>query len=242
MAASAAALSSPSALATKAESNRANALLSTGPRTPEGKAASARNATKHGLFTSIDALPAHERAIFDTFLTEFGPEAEAHPALAELLTRWALTRYRIDRCQRLQFLCSHELALQLAQQEDIPFPEDPLEIARLESRAFIHDVSGAKVLHRLFTYESRLNRDLDRIHKEFQALLDGGLPPQVTHPAEPQAVPQAGPPPASPDLASFYQPPAPAPRTPRNANCPCGSGDKFKRCCGKQAPPVLNLK
>jgi len=27
---------------------------------------------------------------------------------------------------------------------------------------------------------------------------------------------------------------------PRNAQCPCGSGAKFKRCCGKNAPPVLN--
>ena len=28
--------------------------------------------------------------------------------------------------------------------------------------------------------------------------------------------------------------------TPRNAQCPCGSGQKHKRCCGKDAPPVLN--
>jgi len=27
--------------------------------------------------------------------------------------------------------------------------------------------------------------------------------------------------------------------TPRNAPCPCGSGQKHKRCCGKNAPPVL---
>jgi hypothetical protein len=26
----------------------------------------------------------------------------------------------------------------------------------------------------------------------------------------------------------------------RNALCPCGSREKFKRCCGKNAPPVLN--
>jgi len=34
--------------------------------------------------------------------------------------------------------------------------------------------------------------------------------------------------------------PAPRPATPRNAPCPCGSGLKFKRCCGHDAPPVLN--
>jgi hypothetical protein len=38
------------------------------------------------------------------------------------------------------------------------------------------------------------------------------------------------------------QPPAAAaPKmTPRNAPCPCGSGAKYKRCCGTDAPPVLN--
>jgi hypothetical protein len=30
------------------------------------------------------------------------------------------------------------------------------------------------------------------------------------------------------------------PQTPRNAPCPCGSGAKYKRCCGKTAPPVLH--
>ena len=27
--------------------------------------------------------------------------------------------------------------------------------------------------------------------------------------------------------------------TPRNAVCPCGSGQKYKRCCGVAAPPHL---
>ena len=30
--------------------------------------------------------------------------------------------------------------------------------------------------------------------------------------------------------------------TPRNAPCPCGSGQKYKRCCGTAAPPVLHQK
>ncbi len=34
--------------------------------------------------------------------------------------------------------------------------------------------------------------------------------------------------------------PAPPAGTPRNALCPCGSGVKYKRCCGSSAPPVLH--
>ena len=46
------------------------------------------------------------------------------------------------------------------------------------------------------------------------------------------------------EMASNCKPaatvPAPPPGFPRNAPCRCGSGAKYKRCCGKDAPPVLN--
>ncbi|MCC6591413.1 MAG: SEC-C domain-containing protein, partial [Bryobacterales bacterium] len=30
------------------------------------------------------------------------------------------------------------------------------------------------------------------------------------------------------------------PQVGRNTPCPCGSGQKYKRCCGVNAPPILN--
>ena len=42
--------------------------------------------------------------------------------------------------------------------------------------------------------------------------------------------------------SSFCNPTQTTPKpTPRNAFCPCKSGEKYKRCCGKNAPPVLNM-
>jgi hypothetical protein len=41
-------------------------------------------------------------------------------------------------------------------------------------------------------------------------------------------------------LTKLYTKSDSAPQTPRNAPCPCGSGQKYKRCCGKTAPPVLH--
>ena len=43
--------------------------------------------------------------------------------------------------------------------------------------------------------------------------------------AEPTPVEEETPIPALPQIA-------------RNASCPCGSGDKYKRCCGRHAPPL----
>lgn len=52
---------------------------------------------------------------------------------------------------------------------------------------------------------------------------------------------EAGLPPATPARANpNVQNHATPPQTPRNAPCPCGSREKFKRCCGKSAPPVLS--
>ena len=45
----------------------------------------------------------------------------------------------------------------------------------------------------------------------------------------------------TPQTGKAISPAAPAkqPQTARNAACPCGSGDKYKRCCGTSAPPLL---
>jgi hypothetical protein len=56
-------------MATRAQSeaNRQNAQQYTGPRTPEGKAASSRNATRHGMFSRHLVLPGEDQAEFDAF-------------------------------------------------------------------------------------------------------------------------------------------------------------------------------
>lgn len=40
--------------------------------------------------------------------------------------------------------------------------------------------------------------------------------------------------------ASTPESPQTEAQTPRSAPCPCGSGEKFKRCCGRGAPGVLH--
>jgi hypothetical protein len=53
----------------------------------------------------------------------------------------------------------------------------------------------------------------------------------------------AAPEPASVNSAKQTQSrPDQTPAIPRSAPCPCKSGQKYKRCCGKNAPPVLSTR
>jgi uncharacterized protein YecA (UPF0149 family) len=59
-----------------------------------------------------------------------------------------------------------------------------------------------------------------------------GLPPQ------PVPEPAKNPQPLS-NQQSAKRNAVPKPAVGRNSPCPCGSGKKYKRCCGVNAPPIL---
>ncbi len=82
----------------KAAANRANAQHSTGPRTPSGKAAVARNAQSHGLYGANTPDAGEDRAAFkklsEDLRIRFAPDGVAETALVAQLASimWRLTR------------------------------------------------------------------------------------------------------------------------------------------------------
>ena len=46
--------------------------------------------------------------------------------------------------------------------------------------------------------------------------------------------------PVRPAKSTLCETNSPSPEVGRNTPCPCGSGLKYKRCCGVNAPPILN--
>ena len=81
--------------------NRANALKSTGPKTPEGKARSRRNGLKHGLTGAGIALPDEDQAEVDRRFAAY--EAELAPTTElghDLMLRAATLTVRLERCHR----------------------------------------------------------------------------------------------------------------------------------------------
>ncbi len=83
--------------------NRANAQLSTGPRTPEGKAKSGLNAVKTGLTGRTVLLPSEDAEAYETHLEnyrrEFQPVGIRETQLVQSL---ADTQWRLDRIPSLE--------------------------------------------------------------------------------------------------------------------------------------------
>jgi hypothetical protein len=80
--------------------NRRNAQLSTGPKTPEGKAAVRRNALKHGLTAENAVITAEEVQDFDQLRRKFEdhlqPDGPVEIALVQqiVMAQWRLVRLR----------------------------------------------------------------------------------------------------------------------------------------------------
>jgi hypothetical protein len=83
--------------------NRQNAQLSTGPRTPEGKAASSANATKHGLSAGFRVLDNENQEEFDELIAEYHrtfKPANTHEQF--LIEEMVQSRWRLARVRRLE--------------------------------------------------------------------------------------------------------------------------------------------
>ena len=83
--------------------NRRNAQQSTGPITPEGKAASKLNSLKHGLASQTHILPFESQADFDALeqalIDDLQPQG---PAELLLVQRFAQKQWLVDRLARTE--------------------------------------------------------------------------------------------------------------------------------------------
>jgi hypothetical protein len=83
--------------------NRRNAKKSTGPRTPEGKAASAQNATKHGLLSRTPLLADENESEFVELRIQIHGELAPMGALETVLVnRIAAQQWRLARIPALE--------------------------------------------------------------------------------------------------------------------------------------------
>jgi hypothetical protein len=152
------------------KANRANARQSTGPRTPEGKAASARNARKHGLLSQQVLLPSEDPEAFNELLegliARCSPEGEVELQLVE---RMASCLWRLRRVGELEvglFECDRPDP----GVERFAFGCRPLTPRGALAVAFVRVANGADALSKLSRYEVSIERSFYNALHELQRL------------------------------------------------------------------------
>jgi hypothetical protein len=104
------------------DANRRNALLSTGPRTEEGKATARQNALSHGLTAATVIIGLEDAAEYDAFEAEIVTDYDPKSAVERELTRrlasllWRLRRANLIEAGLFSF---SEAILATEQQPDL---------------------------------------------------------------------------------------------------------------------------
>ena len=205
--------------------NRQNAERSSGPVTATGKVRVSQNATKLGLFSVANFVRPEEQDIFNKFesgyLAELAPATSLEQTLAREIVQAA---WRLRRCANLEVAPPENLS-----DEELDRLQTSIDRARAAAQRTFH--RSLKELRRLQTENLHPAEVMIRQAMAMDALLKKDLDErqrQLTENAEQNSAKQT------------QSEPAQTAPIPRSAPCPCKSGEKFKRCCGKNAPPVLS--
>ena len=113
----------------KLEANRANARLSTGPKSNLGKSKSSKNATKHGVYAVSTLLPDEDEALFKAIRAEqrsrFPSKSFVDKALVDQLVA---ELWRLRRISRAEFLLGCETRRHLKTVGSIKLTEPEKEL------------------------------------------------------------------------------------------------------------------
>ena len=136
--------------------NRANAQHSTGPKTPEGKAVSSRNSTKHGLSSKQIVIPGEDPADYDAHRAELISSLKpANAVESDLVEELAANSWRLKRAHRFETAILTEIAA------GSPDPDAAI------AKAFLQQ---PKELERLVRYMTSIERAYWRVFNKLEAI------------------------------------------------------------------------
>ena len=146
--------------------NRRNALKSTGPKTPEGKAAVRLNATRHGLRSQEVLLPGEDEEALEELDENLRAELQPVGELENLLVDGIIAaHWRLRRLRRVEAgIFVRELSRGLA-----PVADSETDTATL-GMSFIRDANGSNAFSKLSRYETAIWRSLYKALHELQRL------------------------------------------------------------------------
>lgn len=149
------------------DANRQNAQLSTGPRTPEGKATSSQNAVKTGLTGRTMVFSPQEALWYELHITNFEKDfAPVGHRERELVQRLADTAWRLNRIPVLEqgiFALGRRSFADLYLEES----DDNVRMLLIEQHIYL---TYARQLNNLNIQESRLRRNYTKDLAELKAV------------------------------------------------------------------------
>jgi hypothetical protein len=201
--------------------NRINAQASTGARTAAGRSRVSRNAISSGLYSSRDFVRPDEQSLYAEFCAGFEmnlvPEGAIEQTLAAEIIHAA---WRLRRCSVVEAGMNCVVDGEADPMLDHP-QQQPVDRARAQAHRLFHRATAE--LRRIQTERqfrnAFLHEEVDTAELGLASYKDISKNPKPAITKQSQSIPE---------------------RTGRNTPCTCGSGIKFKRCCGKGAPAVLN--
>ncbi|HXT38780.1 MAG TPA: SEC-C domain-containing protein [Candidatus Angelobacter sp.] len=206
--------------------NRQNAERSSGPVTATGKARVSQNATKLGLFSVANFVRPEEQDIFGEFESGYLAELAPVTSLEQTLAREIIhAAWRLRRCASLEVAPPENLT-----DEELDRLQTSIDRARAAAQRTFH--RSLKELRRLQTENLHPAEVMIKQAMAMDALLKKDLEQRQRQLTENAA--------QSADTKQTQSEPEKTTLIPRSAPCPCKSGEKYKRCCGKNAPPVLS--
>src|ERR1700743_2978423 len=167
------------------EINRANALKSTGPKTPEGKQRSAMNAFKHGLTGQSLMLQPNEMEAYNRLtahmLSDLKPKTELERQLAQKIIDG---NFRLNRLAGIE---NNMVNLGLIRNTTDTDHDDRVEAMIAQVRSWMEQSNAFDVLGR---YETRLSRQLLRYIEEFKRTQKDRIAREQAERAEREANPR----------------------------------------------------
>jgi hypothetical protein len=194
--------------------NRSNALASTGPVTAEGKSRVSRNAVTTGLFSAGDFVLRDETEIYTEFCNTYQTDlAPAGPVEQTFAAEIIHAAWRLRRCSTIE--------------ASLRFKDGAFTIEETQKSVERARAAAFRIFTRSITELRKIQTERRRAAASEQPSETPAKQPEPVFTKQTQSDPAP--------------PPTPVALIPRGAPCTCGSGQKFKRCCGKDAPPLLNL-
>ena len=145
------------------DANRRNALKSTGPRTPEGRAAVRLNGLTHGLTAATLVLAGESQPDFESLLASFEAEHDpATPTEVALVAQLAMAAWRLRRGYHVE---ASYLSKKL--KDTAGFAKQDSTASERTAIAFQHNFEAINNFSR---YESRLERSFHKALRELQRL------------------------------------------------------------------------